>query len=70
MTEIRSVEIEAQTVEALPERTAMSLVNANLALPVNLAIAANILSDASVAAANAEQTDPIVQGLALQPPQL
>jgi hypothetical protein len=48
----------------------MSLVNANLALPINVALAANILSDASVAAANAEQTTPIVQGMAAQPPQL
>jgi hypothetical protein len=63
-------ELKHHRVEVLPERTAMSLVNANLALPINVALAANILSDASVAAANAEQTTPIVQGLATQPPQL
>ena len=50
-------------VEALPDRAAMSLVNANLALPINAAIAANVLSDSSVAAANAEQMTPIVQGI-------
>jgi len=49
--------------EELPERAAMSLVNANLAIPVNLALAANVLSDGSVAAANAEQTTPIDQGI-------
>jgi hypothetical protein len=63
-------ELTHHRVEMLPERRAMSLVNANLALPINVALAANILSDASVAAANAEQTTPIVQGLAAQPPQL
>ena len=48
--------------EELPERAAMSLINANLAAPINAAIAANILSDNSVAYANAEQTAPITQG--------
>ncbi len=33
----------------------MSLINANLAAPVNAAVAANVLSDNSVAYANAEQ---------------
>ncbi|HYY34138.1 MAG TPA: hypothetical protein VE693_11255 [Gaiellaceae bacterium] len=41
--------------EPLPERAAMSLINANIAAPVNLALAANVLSDNSVAYANAEQ---------------
>ena len=39
----------------------MSLVNANLAAPINLALAANILSDSSVAYASATQTAPITQ---------
>jgi len=47
--------------EALPERAAMSLINANVAAPVNLAAALNVLSDNSVAYANAEQTAPITQ---------
>jgi hypothetical protein len=47
--------------EELPERAAMSLVNANLAIPVNAAIAANVLSDGSIAYADATQTDPIDQ---------
>lgn len=58
-----SEELETETVEALPDRTAMSLVNANLAIPVNLALAANVLSDGAVAAAGAQQTTPIVQGI-------
>jgi hypothetical protein len=40
----------------------MSLVNANLAVPVNAAVAANVLSDGSVAYANAVQNTPIKQG--------
>jgi hypothetical protein len=47
--------------EELPERAAMSLINANVAAPVNAAVAANILSDNSVAYANAEQTVDIDQ---------
>ena len=41
--------------EELPEKAAMSLINANIAAPVNAAVAANVLSDNSVAYANAEQ---------------
>ena len=41
--------------EELPERAAMSLVNANLAIPVNAAVAANVLSDGAVAYADATQ---------------
>jgi len=47
--------------EALPERAAMSLVNANVAIPINAAVAANVLSDNAVAYANAAQTTPIDQ---------
>ena len=49
-------ELDELAGEPLPERAAMSLINANLAAPVNAAVAANILSDGSVAYANAEQT--------------
>jgi hypothetical protein len=48
--------------EELPERAAMSLINANLAIPVNAAVAANVLSDGSVAYADALQQAPIDQG--------
>ena len=55
-------ELDALAGEELPERAAMSLINANLAIPVNAAIAANILSDGSVAGAGALQNTPITQG--------
>jgi hypothetical protein len=48
-------ELEAQTGEGLPDREEMSLIDANIAAPVNAAVAANVLSDGSVAYANAEQ---------------
>jgi hypothetical protein len=56
-------ELTAEKIEVLPDRTAMSLVNANLAIPVNLGLAANILSDNATAAAIAQQTAPIGQGI-------
>ena len=54
-------ELEAESGEQLPDREAMSLIDANLAAPVNAAVAANLLSDGSVAYANAEQTVDIDQ---------
>jgi hypothetical protein len=48
--------------EELPERAAMSLVNANIAIPINAAVAANVLSDGAIAYADAAQTTPIDQG--------
>ncbi len=48
--------------EELPDREAMSLINANLAAPINAAVAANVLSDNSIAYANAEQSNQITQG--------
>ena len=54
-------ELEALAGEPLPDRAAMSLVNANLAIPVNVALAANVLSDDAIAYANAAQTTPIDQ---------
>jgi hypothetical protein len=47
--------------EALPEKAAMSLINANVAAPINAALALNVLSDNSVAYANAEQNADITQ---------
>jgi hypothetical protein len=47
--------------EELPERAAMSLINANVAAPVNLAAALNVASDDSIAYANAEQNVDITQ---------
>jgi hypothetical protein len=40
----------------------MSLINANVAAPINIALAANVLSDHSTAYAIANQTAPIDQG--------
>jgi len=60
--EISRAEMEAQAVE-LPDREAMSLVNANLAAPINLALAANVLSDNSTAVAVAQQYAPINQSM-------
>jgi hypothetical protein len=54
-------ELDKLADEALPEKTAMSLINANIAAPVNAALALNVLSDNSVAYANAEQTGSITQ---------
>jgi hypothetical protein len=58
---LSSEELEAQQGEQLPDREQMSLINANVAAPINAAIALNVLSDGSVAYANAEQTAPITQ---------
>jgi hypothetical protein len=60
--ELTDEELAQEDGEELPDREAMSLINANLAAPVNAAVAANVLSDNSVAYANAEQTAPITQG--------
>jgi hypothetical protein len=54
-------ELDQLAGEELPERAAMSLVNANLAIPINLALAANVLSDNSAAIAGAVQDAPIDQ---------
>ena len=53
--ELSPEELEAQGGEELPDREAMSLVNANIAVPVNAAVAANVLSDGSTAIADADQ---------------
>jgi hypothetical protein len=54
-------ELNALAGEELPERAAMSLINANVAAPINAAVAANVLSDNSVAYANAVQSGDITQ---------
>jgi hypothetical protein len=59
--ELTPEELEAQQGEELPERDEMSLVNANVAAPVNLAAALNVLSDNSTAEAAAIQQAPIDQ---------
>ena len=59
--ELTDEELEAETGEELPDREAMSLINANIAAPINAAVAANVLSDGSIAYANAEQNVDIDQ---------
>ena len=59
--ELAAQEVEAQQGAALPNREAMSLVNANVAAPINAALALNVLSDGSLAYAEATQYAPIDQ---------
>lgn len=59
--ELTPEELNAQQGEELPDREEMSLINANLAVPVNAAVAANVLSEGSTAEANALQQTPINQ---------
>jgi hypothetical protein len=64
MSEVEKVsneELEQQNAEALPDREQMSLVNANVAAPINAAVALNALSDNSTAIAQATQDTPITQ---------
>ena len=61
--ELSADELAQQEASDLPDREAMSLVNANLALPINAAVAANVLSDGSTAYADAIQQDDITQGI-------
>ncbi len=65
MSDYRSItkeELDELAGEELPERAAMSLINANIAIPVNAAVAANVLSDHSAAIADAQQSADIGQG--------
>ena len=59
--ELSDEEIAAESGEELPDREAMSLVNANVAIPINAAVAANVLSDGAVAYADATQDAAIDQ---------
>jgi hypothetical protein len=59
--ELAAEELEDQEAGELPEREAMSLIDANVAAPVNAAAALNVLSDDSTAVANAEQSTDIEQ---------
>ena len=60
-TELTEQELQAQDAEQLPDREQMSLVNANIAVPVNAAVAANVLSDDAIAYADATQDAAIDQ---------
>ncbi|MDQ3705967.1 MAG: hypothetical protein M3441_02395 [Chloroflexota bacterium] len=58
---LSDADLQAQDVNELPDREAMSLLDLNVAAPVNAAVAANVLSDGSLAYANAEQVAEIDQ---------
>jgi hypothetical protein len=58
---LSDAELQDQEINQLPDREAMSLIDANVAAPVNLAASLNVLSDNSIAYANAEQTVDIDQ---------
>ena len=59
--ELSEEELAKETGEQLPDREEMSLVNANIAIPINAAVAANVLSDYAVAYADATQDSIIDQ---------
>ena len=61
--ELTALELEGMAVEPLPDRAAMSLVNANVAAPINAALALNVASDNSTAVAVAQQFAPVNQGI-------
>ena len=61
--ELTPEELSEHGSDQLPDREEMSLVNLNLAAPVNAAVAANVLSDDATAYANAEQYADIEQGI-------
>jgi len=58
---VNRADVQSQQASELPDREAMSLVTANVAAPINLALAANVLSDGSIAYADATQYAPITQ---------
>jgi len=60
--EIPRDKLEAQASQ-LPNREAMSLVNANVFAPINIAAALNVLSDGATAGALADQYAPGQQGI-------
>jgi hypothetical protein len=58
-----TLDLTTETIAELPSREAMSLVNANIAAPINAALALNVASDGSVAYATATQYAPITQAI-------
>ena len=61
--ELGLAELDSHEITELPDRHALSLVNANMAAPINAALALNVLSDGSIAAASATQYAPITQSI-------
>ncbi len=62
--EFSNEELQSEAGQEVPDREAMSLINLNVAAPINAAVAANVLSDGAIAAANAQQTADIAQSTA------
>jgi len=62
-TQLSLEAVEAEQALELPNRELLSLVNANLALPINAALSANVLSDGAAALSSAQQNAPINQGM-------
>jgi hypothetical protein len=58
---LTEAEVEALEVEQLPDREQMSLINANVAAPVDAAVAANVLTSQSGANAQNGPDAPIDQ---------
>ena len=67
-TEVSGPELAAESGAELPDREALSLMNANVTAPVNAAVAANVLSDGAFASANAEQDVDVEQSTGAQNP--
>ena len=61
--ELTWAELAEQEVAEFPDREELSLVNANLAAPINAAVVANVLSDNAVSAASSVQNAPLTQGV-------
>jgi hypothetical protein len=59
--ELTYEELEQEQIVELPDREALALVDANVAAPINLALAANVLTSDSTAIAIAHQDVNIVQ---------
>ena len=63
MRDMTLLELDAQRAEFLPERETLDLISANVAAPINAAVALNVLTADSVAYANATQNVTILQGI-------
>jgi hypothetical protein len=58
---LSAAEVEALEVEQLPDREQMSLINANVAAPIDASVAANVLTSQSGADASNGPDAPITQ---------
>lgn len=61
MRDMTLQELDAERAEFLPERETLDLISANVAAPINAAVALNVLTSDSVAYANATQNVTILQ---------